>query len=237
MAVRICEFRRPPRTIRPHLRIPETTANSSPNAPIIRVVVLCCSVDIVASLSACTADTPTSAKRSDDEEKLVTVLCDARETAHESHSAVETIFMDRAHGTVHEPAQSTAEINRVIAARLLEAKQAVEADLEAGRSGTPSPPTSMCSSTPLVVHWRSPRIPLQGVHAGIAMAKCRRIVAALVVFAVGVAACSQQRGAPAASPERALHAEAASYDLAAGEKTPSRSGCSPAISYSPGWPI
>jgi hypothetical protein len=48
----------------------------------------------------------------------------------------QAIFVDRAHDGLHELARDVAEVDRSAAARLLEAKQAVEAEIERPSGGT-----------------------------------------------------------------------------------------------------
>jgi hypothetical protein len=61
---------------------------------------------------------------------VVTALCDAREEIGRDVGATEAIFFDGAHDGLHDLANDAAEMDRSVAARLLEAKQTVEADLE-----------------------------------------------------------------------------------------------------------
>lgn len=61
---------------------------------------------------------------------VVDALCEAKDEARRDPDAARTIFFDRAHGPLHEIA-AAEEVHRSSAGRVLEAKQAVEADLEA----------------------------------------------------------------------------------------------------------
>ena len=62
---------------------------------------------------------------------VVDALCEAKDEAQRDPDAARTIFFDRAHGPLHEIAAAAEEVHRSSAGRVLEAKQAVEADLEA----------------------------------------------------------------------------------------------------------
>jgi len=66
---------------------------------------------------------------------VVDALCEAKDEAPRDPEAARTTFFDRAHDPLHDIAAAVEEVDRSSAARLLEAKQAVEADLEA--MGTP----------------------------------------------------------------------------------------------------
>jgi hypothetical protein len=62
---------------------------------------------------------------------VVEALCEADDEAARDAEAARRIFFDRAHDPLHDIAEAAEEVDRSSAARLLEAKQAVEADLEA----------------------------------------------------------------------------------------------------------
>ena len=80
--------------------------------------------------------------------------------------AARRAFIDRAHQPIHELATAVAREDRAVAARLLEAKQAVERDLDGGAAGlagdldrlldatrraiaaTGQPPPPFCQETP-----------------------------------------------------------------------------------------
>jgi hypothetical protein len=66
---------------------------------------------------------------------VVEALCEAKDEAPRHPEEARTTFFDRAHDSLHDIAAASGEVARSSAARLLEAKQAVEADLEA--MGTP----------------------------------------------------------------------------------------------------
>lgn len=57
-------------------------------------------------------------------------VCEAAEAAAGDVEAAEAIFFDRAHDSLHELAATLDDTDRVSAARLLEAKQDVEAELD-----------------------------------------------------------------------------------------------------------
>lgn len=61
---------------------------------------------------------------------VVDALCDAQEAASRDPEQARTVFFDRAHDPLHDIAAAAQEVDRSSAARLLEAKQAVEGDLE-----------------------------------------------------------------------------------------------------------
>ncbi len=61
---------------------------------------------------------------------VVDALCEAHEAAPRDPEQARTIFFDRAHDPLHDIAAAAQEVDRSSAARLLEAKQAVEADFE-----------------------------------------------------------------------------------------------------------
>lgn len=58
-------------------------------------------------------------------------LCVARDQARARPEAAQTTFLDRSHGRLHTIAAALEGVDRSAAARLLVAKQAVEADLSA----------------------------------------------------------------------------------------------------------
>jgi len=61
---------------------------------------------------------------------VVEALCEAQEAAPRDPEQARIAFFDRAHDPLHDIAAAAQEVDRSSAARLLEAKQAVEADLE-----------------------------------------------------------------------------------------------------------
>ncbi|MGH2698818.1 MAG: hypothetical protein ACRDJL_06420 [Actinomycetota bacterium] len=61
---------------------------------------------------------------------VVDALCEAQEAAGRDFGQARMVFFDRAHNPLHDIAAAVGEIDRSSAARLLEAKQAVEADFE-----------------------------------------------------------------------------------------------------------
>lgn len=62
---------------------------------------------------------------------LVSDICAAADSALAGHANdAEERFVDRAHQRLHELAAEVTEVDRAVAARLLEAKQRVEADLD-----------------------------------------------------------------------------------------------------------
>lgn len=65
---------------------------------------------------------------------VVDALCEASDEVARDAEAARTIFFDRAHDPLHDIAAAAEEVDRPSAARLLEAKQAVEANLEAMRA-------------------------------------------------------------------------------------------------------
>jgi hypothetical protein len=62
---------------------------------------------------------------------VVDALCEAKDQAAPDPEAARRIFFDRAHDPLHDVAAAAEEVDRSSAARFLEAKQAVEADLQA----------------------------------------------------------------------------------------------------------
>ena len=98
-------------------------------------VLLCLSMMmVVAVMLACSGGAASSQQVTDASNRIVAALCDARAQVGEGAAAVESIFVDRAHDPLHDLARDSVEINRAVAARLLEAKQAVEAAFETARS-------------------------------------------------------------------------------------------------------
>jgi hypothetical protein len=61
---------------------------------------------------------------------VVEALCEAKDLAARDPEASGTIFFDRVHAPLHDIAAATEEVDRPSAARLLEAKQAVEQDIQ-----------------------------------------------------------------------------------------------------------
>jgi hypothetical protein len=62
-------------------------------------------------------------------------LCLARDEAPDRPQAAEARFFDRSHTTLHLIARAVEDVDRSLAARLLEAKQKVEADFSGLASG------------------------------------------------------------------------------------------------------
>jgi len=62
-------------------------------------------------------------------------LCVARDEAPDRPQAAEARFFDRSHTTLHLIARAVEDVDRPLAARLLEAKQKVEADFSGLASG------------------------------------------------------------------------------------------------------
>ncbi len=69
--------------------------------------------------------------------RLVASLCTAAASARSGdREEARRLFFDGAHQPIHELASATSEVDRVVSAQLLEAKQVVEADLgDAGAAG------------------------------------------------------------------------------------------------------
>jgi hypothetical protein len=61
---------------------------------------------------------------------VVDALCDAKDAAGRDPEEARMVFFDRAHDPLHDIAAAAEEVDRSSAARLLEAKQTVEADLD-----------------------------------------------------------------------------------------------------------
>ena len=83
----------------------------------------------VVAMAACAGVQPRSEVEGDDG-GIVAALCEARDEVVRDAAEAGAIFLDRAHDGLHELARAVEEIDRPTAARLLEAKQAVEAGLE-----------------------------------------------------------------------------------------------------------
>jgi hypothetical protein len=62
-------------------------------------------------------------------------LCTAQDEAPDRPQAAEARFFDRSHTTLHLVARAVEDVDRSLAARLLEAKQKVEADFSGLASG------------------------------------------------------------------------------------------------------
>ena len=62
-------------------------------------------------------------------------LCTARDEAPDSPEAAQARFFSRSHTTLHVVARALEDVDRPLAARLLEAKQKVEADFTNRASG------------------------------------------------------------------------------------------------------
>jgi hypothetical protein len=67
-------------------------------------------------------------------------LCVARDQADHTPTRVRTTFFDRSHDTLHELARALEHVDRALTARLLEAKNAIEADLAVDQ-----PPASLAA--------------------------------------------------------------------------------------------
>ena len=91
--------------------------------PIVAVVLL-----VVAAGCAGNGDEGSTASNDDPYAQLYQGLCQARAQASQPEAARE-IFFDRVHRPLHELATEAAGADRAAAAKLLEAKQAVERDL------------------------------------------------------------------------------------------------------------
>ncbi len=83
---------------------------------------------VVAAGCAGNGDGGSTASNDDPYAELYQNLCQARAQARQPEAARE-IFFDRVHQPLHELATETAGADRAAAAKLLEAKQAVERDL------------------------------------------------------------------------------------------------------------
>ena len=98
------------------------------------VALLLCTLMTAGALGACGGGRPRSEAERDDG-GIVGALCEARDRAVRDAAEAEAIFLDRAHDGLHDLAREVAEVDRSAAARLLEAKQSVEADIERPSSG------------------------------------------------------------------------------------------------------
>ena len=67
-------------------------------------------------------------------------LCVARDQADHTPTRVRTTFFDRSHDTLHELARALEPVDRASTARLLEAKNTIEADL-----ASDPPPASLAA--------------------------------------------------------------------------------------------
>ena len=83
----------------------------------------------VAVLASCGSDSPSSDDRRLTE--VVAAVCDAARQAAGDVAAARTTFAGRAHDGLHDIARELEEVDRALAARLLEAKAAVEGDFNA----------------------------------------------------------------------------------------------------------
>jgi hypothetical protein len=89
------------------------------------------SLAAAAAIGACSEPGAQSAHGRDaGSHDVVAALCEARAEIARDLGAAEAIFFDRTHDRLHDLARDTAEMDRSAAARLLEAKQTVEADLD-----------------------------------------------------------------------------------------------------------
>jgi hypothetical protein len=98
------------------------------------VALLLCTLMTAGAMVACGGGRPRSESAGGDG-GIVAALCEARNRAVHDAAEAEAIFLDRAHDGLHHLAREVAEVDRSAAARLLEAKQAVEADIERPSSG------------------------------------------------------------------------------------------------------
>ena len=75
-------------------------------------------------------DQPPVESRPVDYGVAIAALCDASELADDGElTAAHGVFLSRAHGRLHELAAEASDVDRAVAARLLEAKADVEATL------------------------------------------------------------------------------------------------------------
>jgi hypothetical protein len=94
-----------------------------------------CALVVLLALMACSGEkAPAHQAQAGSLGNVVVALCEAR--AEADPAASEEIFYDRVHARLHDLARATEEVDRAAAARLLEAKEAVESDL-AGENSTP----------------------------------------------------------------------------------------------------
>jgi hypothetical protein len=94
-----------------------------------RLALLLCAFVTAGAVAACGETQPQSETARLDRQ-VVAALCEVRDQALHDADMAKEIFLDRAHDWLHDLAREVAGIDRSAAARLLEAKQAVEADLE-----------------------------------------------------------------------------------------------------------
>ena len=94
-----------------------------------RLALLSCAFVTAGAVAACGEAQPQSETAPLDGQ-VVAALCEARGHVLRDAGTAKAIFLDRAHDELHDLAGEVAEIDRSAAARLLEAKQAVEAELE-----------------------------------------------------------------------------------------------------------
>ena len=83
---------------------------------------------VVAAGCSGTGDGGSTTSSDDRHVRLYQGLCQARAQARQPEAARE-IFFDRVHQPLHQLAAEAADADRAVAAKLLEAKQAVERDL------------------------------------------------------------------------------------------------------------
>jgi len=79
-------------------------------------------------------------------EEAVAGLCEAREEAEADVKSARTTFYDRSHEPLHGIARALEAVDRAMVARLLQAKEAVEAGLAA-----PTPPPSLTADLDVLV--------------------------------------------------------------------------------------
>jgi hypothetical protein len=79
-------------------------------------------------------------------EEAVAGLCEAREEAETDVKSARTTFYDRSHEPLHGIALALEAVDRAMVARLLQAKEAVEAGLAA-----PTPPPSLTGDLDVLV--------------------------------------------------------------------------------------
>lgn len=93
--------------------------------------------------AACGDRSSSRAGRYDD---LYRGLCETRQAASDPDAAT-NVFFDKAHQRVHELASDTARTHRQDAGRLLEAKQAVETDLQRNGEELPTDLDTLLAAT------------------------------------------------------------------------------------------
>jgi hypothetical protein len=82
-------------------------------------------------VAACSEGGPPLARAEGEQpQEALVALCEALAEVSRDPAAAAAIFYDRAHARLHDLARAVAKADRVGAARLLEAKQAVESDLD-----------------------------------------------------------------------------------------------------------